>query len=80
MKEALVPAALMGSAQLEKDVGTGVERGAHSPGAGDSPAPPLLRKHTNLSIPVLGSSSNLLPIKLVFQLPGHQVKQAKKNT
>lgn len=70
MKEALVPAALTGSAQLRKDVGTGAERGAHSPGEGDAPAPPLLRKHTNLSIPVLSSSSNLRTIKLVFVLAG----------
>lgn len=79
MKEATAPAALRGSVQLKKDLGTRVERWAHSPDEGDSSAPPLRKKRTNLSILVLSSSSNLLTVDLVFQLPGYQVKEAKKN-
>lgn len=80
MKEAIVPAALRGSAQQKKDLGTRVETFAHSPGEGGSSTPPFLEKHTDLSILVLSSSSNLLTMDLVFQLSGYQVKEAKKKT
>lgn len=50
---------------------------------GDSSEPPLWKKHTNLSrsalILVLGSLNHLLSVDLISQLPGYEVKGAKKN-
>lgn len=50
---------------------------------GDSSEPPLWKKHTNLSksalILVLGSLNYLLSVDLISQLPGYEVKGAKKN-
>ena len=76
-KNTVVSAALWGSVQLKEDLGTRAEQCAHRPDAGFSAAPPLLEKHANRSILVLGSSSNILTMDVVFQFPGYQVKEAK---